>query len=221
MPRIRGVRITGSVEMFCDQCGVLVNRTSAEWFRSQRRPAGATRSDPSSVVPHRRPHESAGAGRRTRDEVGSPPGRSSSAAINSSSTGSILSAVSTSMLKRDPMTAAAFSVCFAALCEPVDTCCDRGLQRGRHADVGDIFRHHVGAAATDDDPAVDQVTHDLLDEKGVACGAFDDPVGESGNRRMSSSCSATRAAVCKSSSGARAMVWPPRAWLSVPWYSGR
>ena len=66
VPAVRGVQITGGLQMFGDQRRVLVGRCRVALLRSRRPGAGAARRDRISAVIRRPPRGSAGGGRRTR-----------------------------------------------------------------------------------------------------------------------------------------------------------
>ena len=81
-----------------------------------------------------------------------------------------------------PITAAAVSVCSAAGLDPIDAGANRGLQGGRHIDVGRVTAQHVRPWAARDYAALGEITHHLLGEERIPGGAVDALGGQVGHR---------------------------------------
>ena len=75
--------------------------------------------------------------------------------------------MTSSGVKRNPITAAAFNVCLASEFEAVDARRDGRLQRGGHTHLGQVSAACVATAVTLKHPAFGKLAHHLLNEERI------------------------------------------------------
>ena len=176
------MQITGGLQMFGDQRGVLVGRTRISVLYRLRQSSvqfGAVRFELGFVghctdqrmVEHilGLPGEPDLIDELGRQQVRDRPVRSRAFA-------------SRPRLNREPMTAAALNVRLASGSQPVDAGGDGRLQRGRHTHLSTLCRRDVCARLPFHHTTLGEFTHDLLGEERITGGPLGDRVAQCANR---------------------------------------